>query len=378
MNIGIECKQLFRTNKHGIDMVALELIRHLQQVDCENQYYIFVSPDEDCECLTETSNFKIVEIASSSTMYWIHVLLPKFAEFYKCDILHCTGNLTPTKGNIPILLTLHDVFPFENSALDSEIAKNYWKLNNIYFRWNVRKAIKKASKILTVSQSETERIKKIADLPENKLGYLHNGIAERFKLINNYQELRLIKERFELPKHFIMFLGTLEPKKNISRVLKAYSILRIKYNQNIQLVMPDIGEYELDKILKSIDAVELRKYINIIGYIPNYYLPAVYNLCDVFLYPSLHESFGIPILEAMACGAPVVTSNITSMPEIAGNAALLVNPYAPEEIAEAIHRLLTNQTLREHCIEQGLARVKQFSWMNIAKEMKGIYETMIK
>ncbi|MGM0613315.1 MAG: glycosyltransferase family 4 protein [Bacteroidota bacterium] len=375
MKIGIEGQRLFREKKHGMDMVALELIRNLQRLDTENEYVIFIKPDMDNACLQESENFKIVELKGGSYPYWEQVKLPKAAKAEGCDILHCTSNTAPVNIKIPLIVTIHDIIYLEGVKLSKAGGSLYQRLGNIYRKWNVPRVAKNARKIITVSNSEKKRIYKHFGFENDKVDVVYNGVSEHFKKIDNKKELNKIREKYNLPEKFIFFLGNTDPKKNTRNVLKAFDHFLSK-NKAIPLVMLDFGEENLKDILKEIGKPHLREHIHLTGYIINSDLPAIYNLSEVFLYPSLRESFGIPMLEAMACGTPVITSNTSSMPEIADDAAYIVDPETPESISLGIYRLMNNHSLRNKNIQKGFKRASEFSWRDTAEETLKIYKSL--
>ncbi|MCF8218510.1 MAG: glycosyltransferase family 4 protein [Bacteroidales bacterium] len=375
MKIGIEGQRLFREKKHGMDMVALELIRNLQRLDTENEYVIFIKPDMDNACLQESENFKIVELKGSFYPYWEQVKLPKAVKAEGCDILHCTSNTAPVNINIPMAVTIHDIIYLEGLKLSKAGGSLYQRLGNMYRKWNVPRVAKNARKIITVSNSEKKRIDQHFGYEKDKVDVVYNGVSEHFKKIDSQKELSEIRKKYDLPEKFIFFLGNTDPKKNTRNVLRAFDHYLSK-NQAIPLVMLDFGEENLKDILKEIGKPHLRKHIHLTGYIINSDLPAIYNLSEVFLYPSLRESFGIPMLEAMACGTPVITSNTSSMPEIADDAAYIVDPSKPESISLGIYRLLNNHSLRNKNIQKGFKRASEFSWRDTAEKTLKIYKSL--
>ncbi len=377
MKIGIEAQRLFRKKKHGMDIVVLELIKNLQKIDKKNEYVIFVKPDVD-KCIEETKNFKINCLKSKNYFTWEQFALPRAAEKEKCDILHCTSNTAPLKIKIPMVVTIHDIIYLENLSIFKKGGTWYQKLGNMYRRWIVPIIANNAKKIITVSEFEKKRINKFFNFDEKnkKLFAIYNGFGKHFESIDDKVFLEKIKKKYNLPKKFFFFLGNTDPKKNITGVLKAYNLFLQKSKEKISLVILDFKKNELKKILKEINAENLIQNINLLDYVPNTELPGIYNLCEIFLYPSLRESFGIPILEAMACGAPVITSNTSSMPEISKDASILINPYKFEEITDAIFHILENENLKNIKIKKGLERIKLFSWNNMAKKVLSLYETI--
>lgn len=376
MKIAIEGQRLFRTKKHGMDMVALELINELQKLDHENEYVVFVKPDEDKTTLKETSNFKIVELGGGPYPTWEQFALPKAAKAEGCDILHCTSNTAPVSPGMPLVTTLHDIIYMESISIFKKGGTWYQKLGNMYRRWNIPKVVKISDKIITVSKFERNRIGEFFNIPSNnnRLVAIYNGVTEHFRKIDDKKELNRVKELYKLPDNFLFFLGNTDPKKNTPGVLKAFSDYLKKTGDDMYLVMLDYEKSALDKILASIGDKDLIKRIILTGYVVNTDLPAIYNMCKIFLYPSLRESFGIPMLEAMRCDVPVITSNTSSMPEVSGNAAYIVDPYKPEEITTGIIELLSNEKLRNELIEKGQKQSQKFSWKNMAEDVLDLYK----
>ena len=377
MKIGIEGQRLFRKKKHGMDMVALELIKNLQRIDQKNDYFIFVKPDEDSAVLQETSNFKIIELDGGPYPTWEQIALPKAAKKYSCDILHCTSNTAPFFLDIPLITILHDIIYLESSYLKilKSSASPYQKFGNIYRKLVVPRVVKKSKKIITVSHFEKNRIGEFFGIKgDDKLDAIYNGVSEHFRPITNKDELKRVKDAYNLPDKYFFFLGNTDPKKNTKRTLKAFSDFLKQTGSRHKLVMLDYDKTELNKLLVEINDTNLIKHIILTGYVINTDLPAIYSQCDVFLYPSLRESFGIPMLEAMCCNVPVIASNTSSMPEVAGDAAHLINPYQSEEITKAIIKVLEDDAYRKLLCDKGLKRSKQFSWKNMAKEYLKHYE----
>ncbi len=376
MRIGIEGQRLFRPKKHGMDMVALELIKNLQQIDKENEYLIFVKPDEDNKCIPEAPNFKIVELEGGFYPLWEQFALPKAAEAAGCDILHCTSNTAPVNCKVPIVTIIHDIIYLERLNLLKKGATLYQKFGNLYRRLIVPTVARKSKAVVTVSNFEKNRIKNFLGLT-NELYAIYNGVGEHFKVIEDKEVLLAARKKYNLPERFMFFLGNTDPKKNTPNVLRAFAEINRKSDIAYKLVMLDFEENALLSILNNIGCTEIRRDIVMTGYVPNTELPAIINQCKVFLYPSLRESFGIPILEGMACGVPVVTSNTSSMPEIAGDAAVLVDPSKPKEIAAAVEKILANEEYRNALCEKGLEHAKMFSWRNMAIAYLDLYKHIV-
>ena len=373
MKVGIEGQRLYRKKKHGMDMVALELIKNLQHIDHQNEYVVFVKPDEDHRCIPVARNFKVVELSGGPYPLWEQVALPRAARAEGCDILHCTSNTGPIWTDIPLITILHDIIYLESISLFKRGGTWYQKVGNMYRRWVVPPVVKKSKRVSTVSNFERERISSFMGI-NDRLVTVYNGVGSHFGKITDAKVLTDAKNKFRLPDDFLFFLGNTDPKKNTPNVLKAFAELNKDRKDKFWLVMLDYDENELRAILNEIGHPKMREWIHLTGYVNNLELPSIINQCKVFLYPSLRESFGIPILEGMACGVPVITSNTSSMPEIAGDAAHIVDPRDSDQITEGITKILTDEIYRNELIQKGQERAKMFSWANMAEQYLKLYQ----
>lgn len=379
MKIGIEAQRIFRKKKHGMDIVVLELIRNLQKIDTSNEYFVFVKPDEDNQIIQETANFKIIEIPGGPYPVWEQFLLPKAAKKLGIELLHATSNTAPIFSSIPLVLTLHDIIFMEKSIPNLVFGEgtNYQKFGNVYRKLVVPQVIRKAKKVITVSQYEYHNISNFFHIQDNtKLSTVYNGVGENFQPITDSQVLQEVKQKYNLPDRFFFFLGNTDPKKNTAGVIKAYSDFIHKTQADIKLVLVDYDTDHLKKILQAIHHPQLINHIVLPGYIQNKDLPGIYSQSLLYLYPSFRESFGIPILEAMACGAPVISSNCSSMPEVAENAAVLIDPYQPETLTKALIDLYANDERKKELIALGYQQTKKFSWKKMAENVHAIYQKL--
>ena len=362
MKIAIEAQRIFRTNKHGMDFVALETIKELQKIDKENEYFIFVSPGKDSDVLQETANFHIIELKCPTYPLWEQVALPMAVNRLKPDVLHCTSNTAPLFCKVPLILTLHDIIFLEKKRSASKSL--YQTMGWYYRRIVVPRVLEKCTRVITVSKYEAGRIGEQLKLSSEKLVAVYNGVSKHFSPVATEE------------KNYIFFLGNTDPKKNTERVLRAYSQYLQISDKKMPLLIADLDLQYVKELLEKSGIPDIIEKIKTPGYINNSDLPKVYSNASVFLYPSLRESFGIPILEAMACGTPVVTSCTSAMPEIAGNAALLVDPKNEREIAEAIVKIEKESDLREDLINAGIKRASCFSWEYTARELQKIYKSV--
>ena len=372
MRIGIEAQRILRIKKHGMDIVAIELIKSLQEIDSNNEYVIFSRKGENNNAIRESDNFQVQTFSSLTYADWEQLKLLKAVNKQKIDLLHCTANTAPFFSSVPIILTIHDIIYLENIDLKGTLYQN---LGNLYRRFLVPKIVKKANLILTVSEFEKNNIVKRLNLPEEKVQVLYNGVSSQFNNSYTSQQIQEVRDQYKLPQQYIMFLGNTASKKNTLNVIKAFVDFCLNQKHDIPLVMLDYKKELVVKVLEDLKHPDLADRFVFPGYVPHNQIPLVYNAATVFLYPSLRESFGLPILEAMACGVPVITSSSSSMPEIAGNAALFVDPLSYKDISKAIEKIVTDEKLRSDYIQKGLQRVKSFTWKAAAKKLLSIYET---
>ena len=306
MRIGIEAQRIFRKNKHGMDFVVLQEIKELQKMDTPHEYFVFVKPGVD-RCIESSEHVHFIEVNCPSYPLWEQWALPHAARKAGVDILHCTSNTAPIWCDIPLVLTLHDIIFLE--PRDKKNKSLYQNLGYFYRRWDVPRILKKCRRIITVSDFELGNIKQKLQLPDSQLKMIYNGYNEWFRPIeSDKQQYR----KYIADAGYFFFLGNTDPKKNTERTLVAYAKYLEQSEVKRPLLMADLDQEYLNGIIERNGIEAIRDHIVMPGYIINSDLPYIYNNAFAFLYTSLRESFGIPLLEAMACGTPVITSNKSS------------------------------------------------------------------
>lgn len=372
MKIAIEAQRIFRKDKHGMDFVVLEFVRRLEKLGGTDEFYILVGPGED-ECLAESERVHIVRINAGSYPVWEQIALPLALRKIKPDLLHCTSNTAPLFCSVPLVLTLHDIIFLERQRGSN--ASLYQKLGRIYRRLVVPPVLKKCKTIITVSDFERKRILSSLNLPQDRVVSVYNGFSPAFRQMEA-RECEAVRQKYITQDGFIFFLGNTDPKKNTVNTFKAYSLYLKESKIRRPLLVADYSPARAKTSAEEAQCPEILSNMILPGYIPNTDLPYIYNSAFAFLYTSLRESFGIPLLESMACGTPVVSSNTSAIPEVAGSGALLVDPTEPRQIAAALLSLERDGQLLQQTKEYGLERVKNFSWENTARGVVDIYHAI--
>jgi glycosyltransferase involved in cell wall biosynthesis len=368
MRIGIEAQRILRKKKHGMDMVALQLIKSLQVVAPEHEYIIFVRPGDDNSVLNGLMNVKVVYVEAFSYADWEQVWLPLAILRNNIDLMHFTSNTASLFCPTPYVLTLHDVIFLENRERSKAW---YQRLGAIYRKLVVPIAARKAARVVTVSIFESGRI--LQHYPELKhcLRVVYNAASSLFAKKNSIPDSLKLKK---LPDSFFLFLGNTDPKKNTANVIRAYIHYRQYWKGELPLVIGDYPRSLVEKILIEEGEAYLLDDVISLGYLTQFELSELYSKATGFLYPSLRESFGIPILEAMASGCPVITSDTSSMPEIAEDAAIIIKPERPEEISCAMRKIEKDNTLRDGLISKGKDRAREFNWDKSSAQYAKLYE----
>ena len=372
MRIGIEAQRIFRKNKHGMDYVVLQEIIELQKMDLRNEYFVFVAPGPD-RCIEDSHNVHIIEVGGNFYPTWEQISLPKAVRETNVDLLHCTSNTAPIHCKVPLILTLHDIIFLE--PRDKRNRSLYQNMGWFYRRMVVPRILKKCKRIITVSEFEKNNIIQKLGLPDKQIAMIYNGYNDWFRPMDDEN---CVFAKYMEERGYLFFLGNTDPKKNTERTLVAYSKYLERSTVKRKLLMADLDRQYLDDIISRNHIENIRQMIEMPGYIVNSDLPYVYSGAFAFLYTSLRESFGIPLLEAMACGTPVVTSNTSSMPEIAGEDAILINPESADDICEQLLRLENDKVFYEQQVKVGLQRSTLFSWRNTAEQLLELYEKVYK
>jgi glycosyltransferase involved in cell wall biosynthesis len=263
---------------------------------------------------------------------------------------------------------VHDLIPFRFPALTP------WRYRNA-FRLLMRRAIRVADRIIAVSESTRGDLVELLHAPPKRITVVPEAADARFHPIEDRAAFAPVRLRYALPGRFLLFVGLLEPKKNVGGLLHAVARLKRtgRWPGDLRLVVVGDRGWAVGTLPQQVRTLELEGIVRFLGHVPDADLPLLYGAAEAFVFPSLYEGFGLPVLEAMACGTPVVASTRGSLPEVAGDAAVLVDPDRPESLAEGIARVVGDPALREECRDRGLRRARAFSWRRTAEATLDVY-----
>jgi glycosyltransferase involved in cell wall biosynthesis len=365
VRIGIDARKL---HDFGIGTYIRNLLRQLARMDCQTDYVILCR-EEDRETLsTLGENFRPVVQTAANYSVSEQVRVPLALAREGVTLFHAPHYVLPPLVHCKSVVTIHDcihlMFP---QYLPNRLAYTY-------ARTAISLAARRATRILTVSESSKRDILRFVDTEPEKIDVIYNAYDDRFAVDPGEEDVVRVRERFQLESEFVLYAGNVKPHKNLERLIEAFHLVRNRGLDHLKLVMigDEISKYTA--LRRAVHHHQLHKYVRFLGYLPETTLAVMYRLAGVFVFPSLYEGFGLPPLEAMASGTPVVTSNVSSLPEVAGDAAILVDPYDPRAIADGIYRVLTDEHLRRDLRRKGVARAGMFSWEQSVRRVRAIYD----
>lgn len=383
MNIGIDLRPLIAPYRTGVGEYTFELLSHILALDTVNQYYLFYNSAKNI--YADVHQWKEPNVHYVTT-HWPNKLFntaitlinqPYVDRLFKVKLdyfFSSNFNFTAVSPNTKFILTVHDIafslFPY---------FYNYrWRFKHALM--GAQKQSRLANNILVPSENTKQDLTRYYKIEPEKITVIYPGISGIFTHFTKLDEptknvaKQTIKQKYNLPDNFILYLGTIEPRKNIISIIRAFEQYNFQISKfpNFNLVIAGAPGWKNKPIFEAIKNSPLKDKITYIGYIDHEDKPALYSLASLFVYPSFYEGFGFPVLEALFMGVPVITSNRSSLPEITNSSAYLVNPHRPEEIAEGIQTILTNDILKNTLIKNGLAEVQKFNWDTAAKQWLSI------
>lgn len=353
----------------GVTNYLNNLLANLIDIDSQNEYVLYIHRKDIDNKIPEHPRFR-KKIINAPSLLWKNVFLPIDIRREKIDIFHSPAYTIPITPVGKIIVTIHDVMHMVNPQW-------FTRKELFFIKYPFKFAAKRATKIIAVSETTKHDIMKFYGIPESKITVTLEAANGIYKPIRNGEKLSLVRKKYGIDGKFILYVGVLFKRRNISGLLEAFATLK-KNNQirhKLVIVGLDKGHFDLSGL---INALGLKREVIYTGHVPNEEMPLLYNAAEIFVYPSFYEGFGLPVLEAMACGTPVITSNSSSLAEIAQDAALLINPYNVEQLNQAMLDLLSNENLRQHLSRSGVVRAQSFNWQRMAEQTLSIYKEVYK
>ena len=340
---------------------------------------MYIDRDDVENVLPNKPNISIKKLTPSNYLIWEQILLPLQAKKDRLDILHCLGNTAPIKisRRIKLISSIMDVMYLKDYAELPQSYSMYQKLGRIYRKFVVPRTVGNLSKAITISFfSKIDIMHHLNALRDEDISVTYLAANEWFKSCKIEMIYESLKKKYNIHNGFIFTLGATDPRKNTERIIRTFLDLKSKQLISDQLVISGLPNWENTLFGKMVQESKYKNDIVFLDFVTEDDLVCLYNYAKVFLYPSLYEGFGLPPLEAMSCGVPVITSNTTSIPEIVGDAAILINPLNNEELKNALLLMLHDEKVRSDYIERGFNQVKKFSWRRMAAETLEIYKSL--
>jgi len=372
MKVSIELKPCLK-NKSGIGVYAYELTKRLQKfkdIEFEGCIFNFLNKDSipnDIEKLHINKNICRLFQYGVYRRIWSYIPIKyNFLFRSNSDIYQFFNFVVPPNISGTVITTIHDLtYKLYPNTMDASNKKRLEK--------DMKSTIKRADYIITISESSKRDIIKYLHVDENKIQVIYPGVDEVYKKVLNSDEIIAVKNKYNIHGKYLLYLGTLEPRKNIETIIRAYSCFKKSDKENIKLVLAGKKGWLYDNIFKLVKEFDIEDSVIFTDYIDDSDKATLYQGAEMFLFPSLYEGFGMPVIEAMASRIPVITSNSSSLPEVSGEAAIITDPLDYKKISESIELILNDNGLREKMVNEGIKQANKFSWDLSAEKLKNIY-----
>jgi glycosyltransferase involved in cell wall biosynthesis len=365
LRVGFDARTI---HSSGIGTYSRNLLLEFARSDLE---LVIFCQDEKKELVPAADNFELVSANISALARSGPELFSALVRSTRLDLLHVPSHMAPTPLPVPLVTTIHDVIPLiYPRSIRNPVAR-------MTYRRQLDRTLRAASCVITVSRISQSALHAYAGVPPARVRVIHNGVAERFRPVEDEEALQGIRRRYHLPERFALWIGEFRPQKNLEYLVQTWSRVLGRLSEPLDLVLAGTQEGEYRKIRREVSRRGLEQSVHFPGFIRDSDLPALYSAAELFVFPSLYEGFGLPPLEAMACGTPCVVSNSSALPEVTGRAAMLFNPTSSEQLVDCLVRVVEDPELRERLRREGLRQSALFSWSKAAEETRSVYETVL-
>lgn len=365
MRVAIDARKL---HDYGIGTYVRNLITELARQDDDAEYVLLCAPSDADALSALGKRFQPCVVTAGNYSVREQVSVPWALSTSRVDLFHAPHYVVSPLTRTPYVVTIHDCIHLRFPQYLPNRGALY------YARAMMTVAARRAQRVLTVSQASKEDILHYLDVPAEKVEVIYNALDTRLADEPTPDEVARVRDRFLLPPRFVLYTGNIKPHKNVDRLIEAFSLLRRDGSfDDVKLLIigDEISKYP--NLRRQVHRFQLHQHVRFLGFVPDATLAVLYRLASVFVFPSLYEGFGLPPLEAMAAGAPVITSNVSSLPEVVGDAAILINPMDASSIASAIAQVLGDPALREELRRRGRERVQSFSWGRSVARIREVY-----
>ena len=365
MRIGLAARWL-QLPSGGAKEYTFNLIHALLQIDQRNEYVIFHS---DPACLGMFPTTTEVLLPAHNKLWWDYIQLPAAVMRHGIDLLWTPAYVIPFPIRCAAVASVHDLAYFT-------LPESYQISDVIYMRATMAGSFRRAAALLAVSDYTRHDIIRLFPFAADKITVTYEAAAPQYRSDLDVDVLQAVQARYALPQPYVFYAGSISPRKGLSYLLEAFARLKQQHDLPHRLVFTGGWQWGNTELNALIDRLSIRSDVLVLGDVPAADMPALYALADLFVYPSLYEGFGLPVLEAMACGCPVVCSNLTSLPEVAGEAALQVDPRDVPAMTGAMYQALSEATLRHDLISRGFTRAAAFTWEATARKTLDVFERL--
>ncbi|MDA8212327.1 MAG: glycosyltransferase family 1 protein [Clostridia bacterium] len=371
MKVGIDARAAIWYRGTGIGTYTYQLIRSLYELKAPGLEYRYFWPGDEYKDLDIRNDSVFNSIEKSKDKFWEEVHIPARLCDENIDIYHVPQNGIglPVSKQCPVVVTIHDLIPY---VYPETVGRGYLKV----FLAQMPEIVEKADKIITVSKCSKRDIERILNVPAEKIAITYEAPEPIYKPMDRSISKKLAAEKYGLHKDYILYIGGFSPRKNVKGLISAFKDILPDLKRDVQLALVGKQAREFNELLVLIDALGIEDKVIWTGFAEVEDLPYLYSGAEVFVYPSVYEGFGLPPLEAMACGTPTITTTTSSIPEVVGRSALLVNPFDASQLAEALYKVLTDENLRQGLSEKGLKRAGRFTWRKTAEGTLEIYREL--
>ena len=369
MIIGIDARFAVGLRR-GVGNYTLNLIKCLADDDDYNRYILYTDKEDTENILPRKRNFQTKKLSSASYPVWEQILLPLQVKQDGVNLLHCTANTAPLllSHAVKLISTIHDVSYLKPYSVIPKSPFIYQRLGRIYRRNIVPRSIRRSSAIITVSEfAKKDILAHISALSEEMVSITYEAMNNVFRVIDKEQAISFVKKKYGIMGKYILNVGGGDPQKNTAFLIRNFLELKRERKIMVKMVIVGIPDHRKADVYKDLKNSDLESEVVFIDFAGENDLVHLYNSAEAFVFPSLYESFGIPSLEAMACGTPIIASDSGAIPEIVGDAALMINPKNGDEFKASLLSLLENKDFKNDLINKGFKQVKRYSWKKMAE-----------